>query len=549
MFILQDVRYRGAYGGRGSAKTRTFAKMTAVVAYQRAMQGENGVILCGREFMNSLEDSSLEEIKQAIRSEPWLADFFEIGEKYVRTKCGRISYIFTGLRHNLDSIKSKARILLAWIDEAESVSEMAWRKLLPTVRESGSEIWLTWNPEKKGSATDLRFRQHQDESMAIVEMNYSDNPWFPDVLEQERLRDKARLDDATYRWIWEGDYLEESEAQVFRGKYQELEFKPLPDFEGPYHGLDFGFAHDPTAAIKCWVFNDELYIEYEAGKVGLELDDTATFLQKGIAGIEQYVIRADSARPESISYFLAQNRPLEVVPVVPFITKESNVFALGEPPLLELAYLNIKHWQSQSDQDNILNTARVPLLGIFSDTEVNKLQVGGSALHLPAGSQIAYIEHSGNAINAGQDSLKELESQMRVAGAKLLDKTVLAMTDSQAKEEQGKEISLLRLYANKFEDALDLALEYVGLWLGIDDVGKVEISGNIDDDLDPNASMDMVIKMQQAGTLSKQTVFNEAKRRGLISDNVEWEDEQARLNEEGVEYDLEFAGQAETKPE
>ncbi|MFU2111222.1 PBSX family phage terminase large subunit, partial [Glaesserella parasuis] len=101
---------------------------------------------------------SLEEIKQAIQSEAWLADFFEVGEKYVRTKCGRISYIFTGLRHNLDSIKSKARILLAWIDEAES----------------GSEIWLTWNPEKKGSATDLRFRQHQDESMAIVEMNYSD---------------------------------------------------------------------------------------------------------------------------------------------------------------------------------------------------------------------------------------------------------------------------------------------------------------------------------------------------------------------------------------
>ncbi|MCT8750876.1 PBSX family phage terminase large subunit [Glaesserella parasuis] len=309
VFTLQDVRHRGAYGGRGSAKTRTFAKMTAVVAYQRAMQGENGVILCGREFMNSLEDSSLEEIKQAIQSEPWLADFFEIGEKYVRTKCGRISYIFTGLRHNLDSIKSKARILLAWIDEAESVSEMAWRKLLPTVRENGSEIWLTWNPEKKGSATDLRFRQHQDESMAIVEMNYSDNPWFPDVLEQERLRDKARLDDATYRWIWEGDYLEESEAQVFRGKYQELEFKPLPDFEGPYHGLDFGFAHDPTAAIKCWVFNDELYIEYEAGKVGLELDDTATFLQKGIAGIEQYVIRADSARPESISYLKRHGLP------------------------------------------------------------------------------------------------------------------------------------------------------------------------------------------------------------------------------------------------
>lgn len=309
VFTRQDVRYRGAYGGRGSAKTRTFAKMTAVVAYQRAMQGESGVILCGREFMNSLEDSSLEEIKQAIQSEPWLADFFDVGEKYVRTKCGRISYIFTGLRHNLDSIKSKARILLAWIDEAESVSETAWRKLLPTVRESGSEIWLTWNPEKKGSATDLRFRQHQDESMAIVEMNYSDNPWFPDVLEQERLRDKARLDDATYRWIWEGDYLEQSEAQIFRDKFQELEFKPNGDFSGPYFGLDFGFAKDPTAGVKCWIFNGDLYIEYEAGKVGLELDDTAQYLVDRLPDVQTHMMRADSARPESISYLKRNGLP------------------------------------------------------------------------------------------------------------------------------------------------------------------------------------------------------------------------------------------------
>lgn len=234
---------------------------------------------------------------------------------------------------------------------------------------------------------------------------------------------------------------------------------------------------------------------------------------------------------------IVKNRPLDVVPVVPFITRESGVFGVGDPPLLELAYLNIKHWQSQSDQDNILNTARVPLLGIFSDTEVNKLQVGGSAVQLPADSKMNYIEHSGNAISAGQESLKELESQMRVAGAKLLDKTVLAMTDSQAKEERGKEISLLRLYANKFEDALDLALEYAGKWMGVSDVGNVEISGNIDSDLDPNASMDTIIKLQNAGTLSKQTVFNEAKRRGLLSDNAEWEDEQSRIEGEGLGND------------
>lgn len=232
----------------------------------------------------------------------------------------------------------------------------------------------------------------------------------------------------------------------------------------------------------------------------------------------------------------AKGKPLDFIPIVAFSTKETG-FMLGEPPLMELAYLNIKHWQSQSDQDNILNTARVPLLGIFSDQEMKKIAIGGSAIQLDKDSKIAYIEHSGTAITAGQESLKELESQMRVAGAKLLDKTVLAMTDRQANNEQNKEISLLRLYANKFEDAIDTALDYVGKWLGLENVGNVEISGNIDSDFDPTASMDTIIKLQTAGTISKQTAFDEAKRRGLISDNVSWEGEQARLDNEGLAND------------
>ncbi|MCS3504473.1 PBSX family phage terminase large subunit [Achromobacter sp. JUb104] len=148
--------------------------MTAVRAYMFAEAGASGVILCGREFMNSLEDSSMEEVKQAIRSVPWLDAYFEIGEKYVRTKNRRVSYVFAGLRHNVDSIKSKARILIAWVDEAESVSKIAWQKLAPTVRESGSEIWITWNPEKDGSPTDERFRKNPPTGAKIVELNYTD---------------------------------------------------------------------------------------------------------------------------------------------------------------------------------------------------------------------------------------------------------------------------------------------------------------------------------------------------------------------------------------
>ncbi|WP_426818916.1 PBSX family phage terminase large subunit [Achromobacter xylosoxidans] len=302
------ARYRGARGGRGSAKTRSFALMTAVRAYMFARAGVPGVILCGREYMNSLEDSSMEEVKQAIRSVPWLDAYFEIGEKYIRTRNRRVSYTFTGLRHNLDSIKSKARVLIAWIDEAENVSEIAYQKLLPTVRENDSEVWLTWNPELDGSPTDLRFVKNPPPNSKLVELNYTDNPWFPDVLEQERRNDRERLDDQTYAWIWDGAYRENSEAQVLAGKYRVAEFDPAAGWDGPYFGLDWGFSQDPTAGVKLWVYDHRLWVEYEAGKIGLENDDIAEFMIARLPGIEQHVTRADSARPETISHVKNRGR-------------------------------------------------------------------------------------------------------------------------------------------------------------------------------------------------------------------------------------------------
>ena len=203
--FLGEARYRGAYGGRGSGKTRSFAKMTAVKGYILGMGGQEGVILCAREFMNSLDDSSMEEIKHAIRAEPFLEAYYEIGEKFIRSRDGRIRYTFAGLRRNVDSIKSKSRILLCWVDEAESVLEESWRKLVPTVREDGSEIWVTWNPESRRSATHQRFRENPPEGAKIVELNWRDNPWFPAVLDAERRDDAEKRADA-YGWIWEGEF-------------------------------------------------------------------------------------------------------------------------------------------------------------------------------------------------------------------------------------------------------------------------------------------------------------------------------------------------------
>jgi phage terminase large subunit len=303
-----EARYRGAFGGRGSGKTRSFALMTAVKAYSYATSGKYGVILCAREYMNSLEESSMEEIKQAIRGVPWLNVFFDIGEKYIRTKDRRVSYAFCGLRHNLDSIKSKARILLAWVDEAESVSEMAWRKLIPTVRgDNESEIWVTWNPEVRASATDKRLRIQPPHRAKITELNYQDNPWFPRVLEEERQTDRARLDDQAYAWIWDGAYLESADKQVLAGKYLIHQFDEnlWRKADRLFFGADFGFAKDPSTLIRCFIIDYVLHIEYEAWGLGVELDALATFYDK-VPESRNWEIKADSARPETISYLKRQ---------------------------------------------------------------------------------------------------------------------------------------------------------------------------------------------------------------------------------------------------
>lgn len=310
--FAKPARTRVFKGGRGSGKTRGLAKRSAIRIYQLAELGVEGVFLASREHLNSLDESSMEEIKAAISSEPWLADYFDIGEKYIRTKNRRISYAFAGLRHNLDSIKSKARIIGNWTDEAESVSEAAWRKLVNTLREEGdgwiAENWISYNPESPESATHKRFVANPAPDCIVTTVNWSDNPWFPGLLNAARLEDQ-RLRPETYEHVWEGEFLTLTEAQVFAGKYVVEDFEPGPDWDGPYNGLDFGFAQDPTAAVQVYIHDGRLWIRREAGRTKLELDATAPFIEERIPEFGRRVVRADSARPESISYLSRNGIP------------------------------------------------------------------------------------------------------------------------------------------------------------------------------------------------------------------------------------------------
>lgn len=217
-----DVRV--AWGGRGSGKTRSFALMSAVKAYQYGKAGLRGTILCARQFQNSLEESSLSEIKHAIRAHSFLYKYFEIGEKYIRSRDGRISYSFIGLDRNIASVKSMGQILLCWVDEAEPVSERAWSTLIPTLREEGedwnAELWVTWNPLRKNAAVEKRFRASQNPNIKKAEINWRDNPCFPQKLERDRRADLLERPDH-YPHIWEGDYLNIHEGAYYARHLEE----------------------------------------------------------------------------------------------------------------------------------------------------------------------------------------------------------------------------------------------------------------------------------------------------------------------------------------
>lgn len=300
---LGSVQYRAMYGGRGSAKSYSAALMAAVRGYAEPLR-----ILCAREFQVSIAESFHAELKAAIESQPWLSAHYDIGRDYLRGKNGT-EFIFRGLRRNEQSIKSLAKIDLTIVEEAEDVPENSWLALEATVfRQPKSELWAIWNPRDKGSPVDRRFRQNPPPNALIAEINWQDNPFFPAGLKKLRERQLQLLDPATYAHIWDGAYLENSNLQIMAGKWVVEEFDPMPTWDGPYQGGDFGFG-DPTAAVRCWVRGDDLYISHEAYRERLDIDDTTPFICAQIPDWARYVSRWDSSRPETISYIRRHGMP------------------------------------------------------------------------------------------------------------------------------------------------------------------------------------------------------------------------------------------------
>lgn len=225
---------------------------------------------------------------------------------------------------------------------------------------------------------------------------------------------------------------------------------------------------------------------------------------------------------------------LKKIPFVPFYGKRLG-FMRGQPPLLELAHMNVEHWQSKSDQQTILHVARVPILAVLGvDDDKWELTVGAStAVKLPENGDMKFVEHSGAAIEAGRMSLLDLEDRMRQAGAELLVIKPGNTTEVQTLADNEQGMCALQRIVQDMEDVIDAASQLMADWVGEAQGGHVTIYKDFGAATLAEASAELLHKMKQSGDLSRETLLNEVKRRGILSPDVDPIDEQDRIEAEG----------------
>jgi phage terminase large subunit len=294
-------RYKCLFGGRGSGKSWTVARSLLGLALASPIR-----ILCAREFQSSIKESVHQLLGDQIRAIG--ADgMFEVLAHEIRGRNG--SYIsYAGLHDStIDSIKSYEGYDICWVEEGHTMSAHSWKILKPTIRKPGSEIWVTMNPENDDDPLYQDLVINPPDNCKSVLVNWYDNPWLTKELLEEKDNDyRSNPEDA--RWIWGGETRKISDAQVLKGKIQVEPFEPRELWDGPYQGMDFGFATDPTALVRCWVNDDCLYIRNEVYGEGAETDDLPA-LMDCMDGSREHVTRADCSRPETISYLKRHGFP------------------------------------------------------------------------------------------------------------------------------------------------------------------------------------------------------------------------------------------------
>jgi phage terminase large subunit len=333
--LLQPNRYKGAYGGRGSAKSHFFGDE----AIDRCVQASTRIV-CVREYQTTLEQSVKRLLTDKIRAhnlEGDRPDQFRIMNNQIMTPNEGV-IIFQGMQtHNAESIKSLEGFDVAWVEEAQSLSQRSLDLLRPTLRKPGSELWFSWNPDQPTDPVDKLLRGAVlPPRCCVVGTTFRDNPWFPPELQEEMEFDRT-ADYEKYEHIWEGKYESHSEARVFKNwKIEEFE---TPDNTLFYFGGDWGFSIDPSVLMRMWIKpkqpgtpgRDTLYIDNEVYKIGCEIDHLPQLFDSLVcrcgwlsdskwvpfapcnhpqhAMARAWKATVDNARPETISYMNRHGYP------------------------------------------------------------------------------------------------------------------------------------------------------------------------------------------------------------------------------------------------
>ena len=306
--LLSPARYKGIFGGRGSGKSHERAE----AAIEKQLMDPNSRGVCIREFQKSLDQSVKQLLEDKIQK-LGVGDYFTVQDAKILSKRGEGHIIFQGMQnHTAESIKSLEGYDWAWVEEAQSLSQRSLDLLRPTIRQESSELWFTWNPGDPTDPIDMLLRSSSPPpNSTIIQVNYMDNPWFPDVLREEMEYDMKR-DIEKYRHVWLGGYVQNSEKRVFKNwKVQEFD---TPSDVHLRFGADWGYAVDPTTLVRCWIDGRKLYVDYEAYQIGCEIVNTPELFLT-VPEAEKWPIVADSARPETISHMQKNGFP-KIIPAV-----------------------------------------------------------------------------------------------------------------------------------------------------------------------------------------------------------------------------------------
>lgn len=303
-FLQEQKRYKVAYGGRGSGKSYNIGIMLIIKMIKNPLR-----ILCTRQLQTSIRDS-VHKLLSDIIEKYGLLSYFTITRDSIRCYNGG-EFLFRGIQNNINEIKSMEGVNICWVEEAQSVSQESWDILIPTIRKEGSEIWISFNPDRDEDATYTMFVKNKRDDCHSELVNYVDNPFFPEVLKREMEYCKS-VDYGKYENVWLGKTVINTEAQVFHGKFE------LKDFETPedarfFYGADWGFAKDPTTLVRCFIQDRCLYIDQEAYGVGVELDEIPQLFDS-VPDSRKWQILADCSRPETVSHIKNKGFNIESCP-------------------------------------------------------------------------------------------------------------------------------------------------------------------------------------------------------------------------------------------